>query len=99
VLLTGTIDLPRSLGATGAHPHRVDSSDVDDDPLDAQIVSTDSAPVRAIRAVSTHASSGGVMTAKPHHGNRLLTAVIVTASVLCVAVVGFLVFAFMTNQI
>jgi hypothetical protein len=99
ILVTGSIDLPRSLGSTGAHPHRVDNSDFEDDPLDSQVSSPDSAPVRAIRAVSTHTSTRGVIESKGPQNNRLLTIVIATASVLCVGVVGFLVFAFATHQL
>ena len=29
VIVTGSIDLPRSFGATGVHPSQIDSSDVD----------------------------------------------------------------------
>ncbi|HEY2643461.1 MAG TPA: hypothetical protein VGI56_06910 [Galbitalea sp.] len=100
ILVTGSIDLPRSLGTTGAHPHRVDNSDFEDDPLDSEVSSPDSAPIRAIRAVSTHTSTRGVIENKgPQNNNRLLTAVIIAASVLAVGVVGFLVFAFATHQL
>ncbi|MCU1508298.1 MAG: hypothetical protein JWQ12_563 [Glaciihabitans sp.] len=93
ILVTGSIHLPRSLGATGAHPHRVDNSDFEDDPMDNEVISTDSAPVRAIRAVSTHTGSHGVIAAKKPQGNRVLTAMIITASVLAVGVLGLLVVA------
>jgi hypothetical protein len=99
ILVTGSIDLPRSLGSTGAHPHRVDNSDYEDDPLDSQVSSPDSAPVRAIRAVSTHTSTRGVIESKRPQSNRLLTGIIITASVLVVGVVGLLVYAFVTKQL
>jgi hypothetical protein len=91
ILVTGSIDLPRSLSATGAHPHRVDNSDFEDDPLGSQVTAADSAPVRAIRAVSTHTSTRGVIESKRPQGNRMTTVMIVAASVLAVAVVGLLV--------
>jgi hypothetical protein len=99
ILVTGSIDLPRSLGSTGAHPHRVDNSDYEDDPLDSQVSSPDSAPVRAIRAVSTHTSTRGVIESKRPQSNRLLTGIIIAASVLVVGVVGLLVYAFVTKQL
>jgi hypothetical protein len=99
ILITGSIDLPRSLASTGAHPGRIDNSDFEDDPLDSQVAAPDSAPVRAIRAVSTHTSTRGVIDTKAPQSNKLLTAVIITASVLCVGVIGFLIFAFATNKL
>jgi hypothetical protein len=99
ILVTGSINLPSILGSTGAHPDRVDTSDDEDDPFDSQIAAPDSAPVRAIRAVSTSTSTRGVIETKRPQGNRLLTAVIIVASVLCVGLVGLLVFAFATNKL
>lgn len=99
IIVTGTIDLPRSLGATGAHPSRVDNSDFEDDPLDSQVAAPDSAPIRAIRAISTNTSTRGVIEAKRPQGNRMLTAVIAVASILCVGLVGLLVFAFATGKL
>lgn len=99
ILVTGSINLPRSLGSTGAHPDRVDHADDEDDPLDSQVAAPDSAPVRAIRAVSTSTSTRGVIETKRPQGNRLLTGVIIVASVLCVGLVGLLVFAFATGKL
>ncbi|HEX4442330.1 MAG TPA: hypothetical protein VHZ81_02050 [Galbitalea sp.] len=99
ILVTGTIDLPRSLGSTGAHPSRIDNSDFEDDPLDSQVAAPDSAPIRAIRAVSTNTSTRGVIETKKPNGSRMLTAVIVVASVLCVGLVGLLVFAFASGKL
>ncbi len=94
IIVTGTISLPHSLGATGAHPHRVDSSDVDDDPFDQELISTDSAPVRALNAVSTHTSTRGVIaTSKNPGNNKMLTALVVSASVMAAAVVGLMALA------
>jgi len=99
VLITGSIDLPRSLSSTGGDARRYDDPDVDNlfDAFDNEIISTDSAPVRAIRAVSTHTSTHGVVTAatKPR-GNRLLVGVAIGAVVLAIAVVGLLVFVVST---
>jgi hypothetical protein len=96
VMLTGSVSLPASLAATGAH-HSIDESDLDHllDPGDHQAVNTDSVPIRAIRAVSSHTNSRNqvLAAAKPHRGNRALTALIVSASGMVVVVVTLLVVA------
>jgi hypothetical protein len=99
ILVTGSINLPRSLGSTGAHPGRVDNSDYEDDPFDSQVAAPDSAPVRAIRAISSNTSTRGVIETKKPQGNRALTAVIVVAGVLCVGLVGLLVFALANGKL
>jgi hypothetical protein len=96
VMLTGSVSLPASLSATGAH-HSIDESDLDHllDPGDHQAINTDSVPIRAIRAVSSHTNSRNqvLAAAKPHRGNRALTALIVSASGMVVVVVTLLVVA------
>jgi hypothetical protein len=99
VMLTGSIDLPRSLASTGS------SAQIDDDGFDRlfdandhEISSTDSAPVRAIRAVSTHNSNGhGVTHTQKPKGTRMLTVLIVSAVAMAVVAVGLLVVAFATG--
>jgi hypothetical protein len=99
VMLTGSIDLPLSLGATGTSAH------MDDDGLDRlfdandqEISATDSAPVRAIRAVSTHNSNGhGVTHTQKPKGTRMLTVLIVSAVAMAVVAVGLLIVAFATG--
>ncbi|WP_394768368.1 hypothetical protein [Lacisediminihabitans sp.] len=91
ILITGSINLPSSMGTTGVHPARYDHSDVDalleaDDREDSD--HPDSAPVRAIRAVSTHTSSGAVISAKkPKGDSRLPIVLAVSAAVMAVGVV------------
>jgi len=97
IMVTGSIDLPRSLSSTGAHPHRVDNSDFDVDPLDREVPSSDSAPVRAIRAVSTHTSSQGIIANRKPQSNRLLTVMVISSAVLFVAVVGLVIVGFATG--
>ena len=96
VMLTDSVSLPASLAATGAH-HSIDESDLDHllDPGDHQAINTDSVPIRAIRAVSSHTNSRNqvLAAAKPHRGNRALTALIVSASGMVVVVVTLLVVA------
>ena len=99
ILVTGSINLPRSLGSTGAHPDRVDNSDYEDDPFDNEVAAPDSAPVRAIRAISSNTSTRGVIETKKPQGNRLLTAVIIVAAGLCVGLIGLLIFAFANGKL
>lgn len=93
ILLTGSISLPHSLSATGAHPSRLDESDLDHllDPGDHQVANTDSMPVRAIRAVSTHTATGAIIAPTKQPGTRGFTILIVAASAMAVVVVGLLI--------
>ena len=100
VLLTGSIDLPRSLSSTGALPEQLDESSIDHllDPGDRQVASTDSQPVRAVKAVSTHTSSRGIINAAPpKRGNKMLTTLIISASAMLVVVVGLAVVIVMSD--
>ena len=93
ILLTGSISLPESLSSLGAHPSQLDESDLDHllDPGDLQVANTDSTPVRAIRAVSTHTASGGIISPMKPKGTRGFTILIIAASAMAVVVVGLLV--------
>lgn len=66
ILVTGSIELPRMLGATGVHPARFDHAEFDSiiEAGDREDSHPSSAPVRAIRAVSTHTSTQGIIAAK-----------------------------------
>jgi len=98
IMLTGSIDLPRSLGTTG-QSDRYDGGGIDDlfDLQDHEVISTDSSPVRAIRAVSTHTSGHGVTHTQKPKGTRALTALLIAASSMAVVVAGLLVAAFAFN--
>lgn len=102
VMLTDSISLPSALASTGAHTP-IDESDIDHllDPGDHQLVNTDSVPIRAIKAVSSHTGSRGqlIANAKPAQANRALTALIVSASGMVVVVVTMLVVALATKVI
>ena len=98
IMLTGSIDLPRNLAATG-QSDRYDGGGIDDlfDLSDHEVISTDSSPVRAIRAVSTHTSGHGVTHTQKPKGTRALTALLIAASSMAVVVAGLLVAAFAFN--
>lgn len=89
ILMTGSITLPRSLGVNGLHPSRYDRPDIDDiiDAADRSDVAPDSAPVRAVRAVSTYTSSQSVINAKRPKGSNLPMVLSITAGVMMVGVV------------
>ncbi|MDQ1588439.1 MAG: hypothetical protein QOJ77_1604 [Microbacteriaceae bacterium] len=93
ILITGSIDLPRSLGATGQHPDRYDSPDMDRmfDQAESELNSSDVAPIRASRAVSTHTSTRGVITPPKRRGGRLPVVLSITAAVLALGVVALLI--------
>ena len=98
-MLTGPIDLPNTLSASGVSD-RFDHADIDSllDLNDSDIVSTDSAPVRAIKAVSTFSNQSVTQTQKPK-GTRALTVLLISASSMAVVVAGLLVAAFAFNML
>ena len=88
ILITGSIDLPRSVSVNGRHPSRYDRAEVDlFDQSDREDAAPDSAPVRAIRAVSTHTSSQGIIATRRPKGNNLPVILSITAGVMMVGVV------------
>ncbi len=89
ILLTGSIELPRSLGVDGLNPARYDRPDIDAiiDAGDREDAAPDSAPVRAIRAVSTHTSSQGLINIKRPKGNSLPMVLSITAGIMAVGVI------------
>jgi len=93
IMITGSIDLPRSLGETGVHPNVYDSSEMDRmlDQLDEGGHRSGIAPVSASRAVSTHASTRGVMAPPKQRGLTLPTVLTVTVGVLAVGVLALFV--------
>ncbi|MGO4535452.1 hypothetical protein [Leifsonia sp. 2MCAF36] len=96
ILVTGSIDLPRGMGATGAHPDHIDSSDIDRmlDAEENEFNTSEVQPVRASRAISTHTSTRGVIAPPKKRGNMLPVVLMVTAGVLAVGVIGLLVAAY-----
>jgi len=95
-MVTGSIDLPKSLGATGQHPDHFDSSDIDRlfEESDAAPATSGVAPVRASKAVATHTSTRGIITPPKARGNKLPVVLAVTAAFLAVGVAALLVAGF-----
>lgn len=92
VIVTGSIDLPRSFGATGVHPSQVDSSDIDrllDHVEDAATAGV--APVSATKAISTQTTSKQMMAPPKKDGANVPLVLAITAGVLALGVVATLV--------
>jgi hypothetical protein len=99
ILITGTINLPGSVGATGRDSRHYDDPEVDHlfDSYDQELPITDSAPVRAITAVSSHTATRGGIESSGKHSNRMLTVLLVSASGMAAVVLGLLVTGFVLN--
>ncbi|MDQ0743250.1 hypothetical protein QFZ62_000558 [Clavibacter sp. B3I6] len=101
IIITGSIDLPRSLGSMGTHPDRFDTADMDrmleGDDHDHAHAGSDSEPVRASRAVSTHTSTRAVVQPPPRKRFTAPVVAAVTAGGVAVIGAGLVVVAFMTN--
>ncbi|RIJ10269.1 hypothetical protein DZF97_09670, partial [Clavibacter nebraskensis] len=102
IIITGSIDLPRSLGSRGTHPDRFDTADMDrileqGDDHDHAPGGSDSEPVRASRAVSTHTSTRAVVQPPPRKRFTAPVVAAVAAGGVAVIGAGLVIVAFMTN--
>jgi hypothetical protein len=93
IIVTGSIDLPRSYGSTGVHPSQIDSSDVDRifDGNVEDVAGPGVAPVAATRAISTQGPSKTMMAPPSKEGMNVPLVLAVTAGVLALGVVATLV--------
>jgi hypothetical protein len=91
IMVTGSIDLPRSYGATGVHPSQIDSADVDRMFDSVEDVGTGVAPVAATRAISTQGQNRAMMAPPSKEGMNVPLVLAVTAGVLALGVVATLV--------
>ena len=96
VMVTGSFDLPRSLGETGQHPNTFDSSEMDQmlDQLDEGGHNSNVSPVSASRAVSTHTSTRGVMTPPKTRSASLPTVLAISVGVLALSVLALFVLGY-----
>jgi hypothetical protein len=93
ILITGSLDLPRSLASTGANSDHYDSSEIDrlfEASQDDQHNTSDVAPVRAARAVATHTSTRSMVNPRKRRGGMLPTVLAITAAVMAVGVAALL---------
>ncbi|UIP58665.1 hypothetical protein [Agromyces marinus] len=93
IISTGSIELPRSYGATGVHPSQIDSSDVDRlfDSSVEDVAGPGVAPVSATRAISTQQPSKAMMAPPSKEGMNVPLVLAVTAGVLALGVVATLI--------
>lgn len=97
VIITGSINLPPSMGANGAPAEGIESSELDAllDFHEYENIDGDVAPVSASRAVSTTGGSSGTMVTPPKRGRANVPVILaITAGVLAIGVVGLLLAAF-----
>jgi hypothetical protein len=101
VIITGSIDLPRSLAATGSHhAQRIDGSDIDRmlEEGDREQPDSDATPVRASRAVSANTSTRAVvLTAGKPKTNRLPIIAGAFIVVVSLVIVGLVIVGFATH--
>ncbi|PPF31800.1 hypothetical protein C5C18_08230 [Rathayibacter tritici] len=99
ILVTGSFDLPRSLGSTGQHPNLYDSPDVDRyvDRIDREQPAGESEPVRASSAVSTHAAGTSMIAPQKRAGISVPVVLAITAAVLLVASIALFIGGFVLN--
>ncbi|MGI9825166.1 hypothetical protein [Agromyces sp. Marseille-Q5079] len=97
IIVTGSIDLPRSYGATGVHPSQIDSSDVDRLFDQVEDGASAGAPVSATRAISTQSAAKAVMAPPSKEGMNMPLVLAVTAGVLALGVVATLVVGALTG--
>ncbi|WP_167041870.1 hypothetical protein [Salinibacterium sp. ZJ454] len=94
ILITGSMDLSRGYSAISGHRPILDDIEIDRliDAEDHEIGTTDSVPVRASHAISTHTATRGMIQAKrPSGGNKMLAVLAITASAMAVVVVGLVI--------
>ncbi|NRD27510.1 hypothetical protein [Frigoribacterium sp. VKM Ac-2836] len=99
IIITGSIDLPRSLASTGSQA-RIDNSDMDRilEQGDAEQASSDAEPVRASRAISTHTSTRAVvLAASQPKGNHLPLILGISGGVVGLGIIGLIIGGFATG--
>jgi chemotaxis protein histidine kinase CheA len=102
LFITGSIDLPKSLGETGGHASLLDS--VQGDPDDFVLGEAPAAeatgviaPVSAARAVSARSTSAAVVAAPEKEKRRLPIALIATGGGLLIVIAGLAIWAASTG--
>jgi hypothetical protein len=96
IIVTGSITLPGSVARAAQDKRRYDHPNVDSlfDANDHEVIGTNSAPIRAIRSVSSQTATHGIIRANKPHGSRMLVALLVAASIMAVGVAGLLIAGF-----
>ncbi len=100
VLITGSFDLPAGFGSAGSAHGTTDGKEIDATLIDGELPPASSpTPIAASAAISTARHSGEeiIRPPAPEKGNKLMLALVITAGVLALAVVGVLIFAVTTG--
>lgn len=95
IIITGMIDVPKSMSSTGSISAVHESPDIDDlfEAGEREVPSTESTPVSAINAVSGHTATRAVMGGRKPRGNTVTTALVASTVVMAVAAVTVFVVA------
>ncbi len=97
IIITGMIDLPRTVSSTGTVPTVHDSPDIDDlfDAGDLAAAPPDAAPVSASRAVSSHTQAHSIIapTNRRPSSNTVTTVLVGATVVMAVVAIGLFVLA------
>ncbi len=95
IIVTGMITVSPLHSSTGAVPTVHDSPDIDDlfDVDDREVSAPDSAPVSALKAISSHTAAHTVMTGKPSSSNTVTTVLVASTVGMAVIAIGLFVVA------
>jgi hypothetical protein len=95
IILTGMIEVSPLVSSTGALPTVHDHPDIDDlfDVNDRDIAAPDSAPVSALKAISSHTASHTVIAGKTSRSNTITTILVASTVVMAVVAIGLFVVA------
>jgi hypothetical protein len=95
IIITGMIAVSPLHASTGTVPTLHDSPDIDDlfDVDDREISAPDSAPVSALKAISSHTATHTVMTGKPSTSNTVTTVLVGSTVGMAVIAIGLFVIA------
>lgn len=95
IIVTGMITVSPLQSSTGAVPTVHDSPDIDDlfDVDDREVSAPDSAPVSALKAISSHTAAHTVMTGKPSSSNTVTTVLVASTVGMAVIAIGLFVVA------
>jgi hypothetical protein len=96
VIITGSIDLPKSFGSSGAPASGLESNDLDTllERSEIEQGGSDVAPVSASRAISTNTSSTSLITPPKRARANAPVVLAITAAVLAAGVTGLLLAVF-----
>lgn len=99
IIVTGMIEVSHLVASTGTVPALHDSPDLDDmfDVDDHEITAPDSAPVSALKAISSHTGTHTVMTGKPSSSNTVTMVLVASTVGMAVVAIGLFVVAAMNG--